>query len=397
MSGMTDEKWQQQGDFIALLNLPGIRHLASGLGLKVDEVMGQQREVVDGTAAMLMAATLFGPLGWTITTRQLKMTDHIEAVRLWEQTHDEGGVDEFLTRAWADGDGVWFRSAIGPITTLAGKHEATLDLLLERNRLVHKALDHHKAGEYEASTMLVLSQVDGLTLDFTEGRFGFFYHAEEQFFEDDETVAGMPEFLRTVRHAVNRGDGTTSLSTAFRRHPVMHGRYLAFGTETNSTKAFALLAGLLEWLKPRAAVATERWQAEHEMKYAGSMERDADGKRLDRRGFIEARESLRWLAIRETYEHRNHGRYNADLRGMFPVEGIGRMRRRDQTTLTVAPDGQAWWAWCPTDTSLVFGIGARDGEVTSYYFADDESPQPLGTDPRWVHEFEGRPPDWEGE
>jgi hypothetical protein len=33
----------------------------------------------------------------------------------------------------------------------------------------------------------------------------------------------------------------------------MHGRYVAFGTETNSTKAFALLAGLLEWLKPRAA------------------------------------------------------------------------------------------------------------------------------------------------
>jgi hypothetical protein len=59
MSGMTDEKWQQQRDFIAFLNLPGIRHLASGLGLKVDDVMGQQREVMDGTAAMLMAATLF--------------------------------------------------------------------------------------------------------------------------------------------------------------------------------------------------------------------------------------------------------------------------------------------------------------------------------------------------
>jgi hypothetical protein len=82
---------------------------------------------------------------------------------------------------------------------------------------------------------------------------------------------------------------------------------------------------------------------------------------------------------------------------MFPAEGIGRMQRRDQTTLAVAPDGQAWWAWCPTGTPMVFGIGARDGEVTSYYFADDESPQPLGSDPRWVHEFDERPPDWEGE
>jgi hypothetical protein len=397
MSGMSDETWQQQQDFIKFLNLPGIRHLASGLGVKLDDLMSQRQEVAEGTAAMLMAATLFGPFGWTITTRQLKQTDHIEAVRLWERTHDDAIVDDFLTRAWAHGDRIWFRSAIGPLTTLAGKHEATLDLLLERSRLVHKALDHHKAGEYEASTMLVLSQVDGLTFDFTENKFGFFYRGDDSDFEDDETVAGMPEFLRTVRHAVNRRDNTTSLSTAFRRHPVMHGRYVAFGTETNSTKAFALLAGLLEWLKPRAAVLTDQWQAAHEAKYAGSMERDSEGKRLDQRGFIETRDSLRWLAIRETNEHRNHGRYNSDLNGMFPREGIGGMKRRDGTTLTVAPDGQLWWAWCPSDTSLVFGIAARGGAVTSYYYADDEPPGPLGHDKRWVHELDERPPDWVGE
>jgi hypothetical protein len=45
----------------------------------------------------------------------------------------------------------------------------------------------------------------------------------------------------------------------------------------------------------------------------------------------------------------------------------------------------------------VFGVGARDGEVANYYFADDGLPQPLGTDARWVHEFEDRPPDWEGD
>jgi hypothetical protein len=127
------------------------------------------------------------------------------------------------------------------------------------------------------------------------------------------------------------------------------------------------------------------------------MERDADGKRLDQRGFIETRDSLRWLALRETNEHRNHGRYKADLREMFPAEGIGRMQRRDRTTLMVAPDGQSWWAWCHSDTSLVFGIGGRDGDVGSYYYADDEPPGPLGEDARWVPEFDERPPDWEGE
>lgn len=47
---------------------------------------------------------------------------------------------------------------------------------------MHKALDHHKSGEYEASMMLVLSQVDGPTLDFTEGKFGFFWHGNPQHF-----------------------------------------------------------------------------------------------------------------------------------------------------------------------------------------------------------------------
>ena len=397
LSGLTDEKWRQQQDLIAFLNLPGIRHLASGLGVKVDDLMTQQQEVAEGTAAMLLAATLFGPFGWTITTRQLKMTDHIEAVRLWEQTHEEAAVDEFLTRAWADADGVWFRGSFGPLTTLAGRHEATLDLLLERNRLMHKALDHHKAREYEASTMLVLSQVDGLTLDFTEGKFGFFWHGNPQHFIDQATVAGMPDFLATVFRAVNRDDKTTSLSAAFRRHPVMHGRYLAFGTETNSTKAFALMAGLLEWLKPRAAVLTERWQAEHEAKWAGSKDRDAEGRLCDRRGFIETRESLRWLGIRQSSEHRDHGRYNPDLRGMFPVEGIGRMQRRDQTTLAVAPDGQSWWAWCKSDTPVVFGLGAQNGEPMSWYFADEGMPGPLGEDPRWIYEIDDPSPDWRGE
>jgi len=31
------------------------------------------------------------------------------------------------------------------------------------------------------------------------------------------------------------------------------GRQLAYGTEVNSTKAFALLSGVIDWLKPKAA------------------------------------------------------------------------------------------------------------------------------------------------
>jgi hypothetical protein len=390
-------KWQQQQQFLKVLNTPVVRTVVKALGVDVADLVSSDTDMRTTSAALLVAATEFGKFGWTVSPRVLKSTDYLEGVRLWQAHHDEAEVDEFLTRAWADR--TWFRSAYGPMTTLAGKHGATLDLLLERNRLMHKALSHHEAGEYEASILIVLSQVDGLVLDFTESKFGFFVKGSAKSFLDQATVLGMPRFLATVFQSVIHEDNTTSATDkGFRRSPIMHGRYLAYGTETNSTKAFALMSGVLEWLKPRAEEVTARWQGEHEAKYAGSLERDADGKRLDRRGFSETRESLKWLAIRETNEHRNHGRYRADLDGMFPREGIGRMQRRDRTTLTVAPDGQSWWAWSRSDTSLVFGIGARDGEVTSFYYAEeDDPPGALGDDPRWVHEFDDRSPDWSGD
>lgn len=395
MSGVTGPHWRQQKDFVRFLSNPVLRSLASGLGVDIDGLLTQQRDVRESTVATLQAAIWFGPFGWTVSGHQLKSSDYIEAVRLWEKTSDETVIDEHLTRAWADP--VWLRRSFGPLKTLAGRHAATLDMLLERNKLLHKALDLHDRGEYEASTMIVLAQIDGLTLDFTDGKHGFFYRGKDYFFEDDATLAGMPDFLKTVRKAVNRDDHRTPLSTAFRRHPIVHGRYLAFGTETNSTKAFALLSGVLEWLKPKAAVVTEERQAEHEARFTGSDARDEGGRRRDRRGFAETRESLRWLSIREANEYRAHGRYNGDLHGMFPREGIGRMKRRDGTTLTVAPDGQSYWAWSQSDTDVCFGVAASIGAVTSSYYADVGPPRAPGDDERWVDELVDGLPDWSGD
>lgn len=204
----------------------------------------------------------------------------------------------------------------------------------------------------------------------------------------------MPDVLRAVYRYVIQDPRDTSRSGAFQRSPIIHGRQLAFGTEVNSTKAFALLSGVIDWLKPKAAVLTENWNTEHEAKYAGSEESDDQGRRLDRRGFSETGESLRWLSIRETNEYRARGRYNPDLTGMFPGNGIRRMQRRDRTTLTVPPDGQSYWAWCQSDTDVCFGIAARDGEATSSLYADVGPPSAPGNDSRWVHESDDPLPDW---
>jgi len=145
--------------------------------------------------------------------------------------------------------------------------------------------------------------------DIMSNDFGFFHRAKEHYFEDDETVAGMEVVLRRVRKAVNRDVRRTTESDEFLRRGILHGRVLGFGTQTNSTKAIALLGGVINWLGPIAEVETERRQSQDEARWAGSDEVDADGKRMDRRGFVETRDSLRWLAIRQANEHRQHGAF----------------------------------------------------------------------------------------
>lgn len=249
----------KQKELLRSLAIPEVRALAVGLGIDVDGVLQLHVNARRSSVALLQAAIYFGPLGWTMMGHQISSENVIKAVQIWEATHDEQTLDQHLTEAWA---GHNLKRSFGPMTTLGGNHGPTLDLLLERNALLRTALELHERGDFAASTLIVLTQIDGLTFDFTEGRHGFFYGARDDFFEDDETLAGMPDFLRRVRHAVNREDLQTSLSSAFRRHPIVHGRYPSFGTVVNSTKAFALLSGVIEWLGPRARVLTEKWLAQ---------------------------------------------------------------------------------------------------------------------------------------
>jgi hypothetical protein len=241
-----------------LLADPFFRSLAGWLGVDLASIDDMHREVRDGWAALMQAAVWFAPFGWTVSARCLPQSDYIEAVAQWERDPDRGAIDESLTRAWADP--IWFRQAYGPLTTLGGGHERTLDLLLARNGLLDKAFDHHMQGQYEAAVLIVLSQIDGITFDFTEPSHGFFFGAKPGNLEDDSTLAGMPEVLRTVYNYVVHDTRETSLSGAFQRSPIMHGRDLAYGTEVNSTKAFALLSGVIDWLKPRAATLTQKRQ-----------------------------------------------------------------------------------------------------------------------------------------
>lgn len=241
-------RWERDGQF---LSDPVLRSLALAVGVDLATIDDQRRELRDGTAALIQAAVWFAPLGWTVSARNLRMSDYVDAVALWRRSPDQAAVDEHLTRAWANP--VSFRQSYGPLTTLVGDDERTSELLLARNQLLDKAFEHHFRGEYEASVLIVLSQIDGITLQFAEKGQGFFIGAKPQHFVDDSTFAGMPEVLLPVWRYVMRDPREVSRSGAFQRSPIMHGTQLAFGTEVNSTKAFALLSGVIDWLKPKVA------------------------------------------------------------------------------------------------------------------------------------------------
>jgi hypothetical protein len=253
--------WEKQRQF---LSNPLLRSLALAVGVDVASIDDEQRDVRDAFAALILAAILFGPFGWTASARILKPSDYREAVALWRRNPDTVAVDDYLTRAWAEPR--WFHQSYGPVTTLAGRHEPTLEVLLARNRLLDKAFDHHSQREYEASVLIVLSQIDGISRQFSETKHGLFSGAKPADFVDDSTFPGMPEVLLPVWRHVSQSSHGISLSGTFQRHAIMHGVELGFGTEVNSTKAFALLSGVIDWVRPRAAILTEGWQAAAEAK-----------------------------------------------------------------------------------------------------------------------------------
>ena len=302
---------------IKFLENPLIRGLARFAGVDMSNLDAMYRDTERSHMAWLRSAAEFTRFGWTPLARGPDRHGYVEAVEVWDQTQDPAAVDECLTRWWNNGMG-HLNNAVGPILSLAGRHDPTLDLMLARDHLIKRALKHHEDAEFEASVMILLAQIDGVVFDFTNEEFGFFYNARDDDFVDDQTVAGMELVLRQVRKAVNKDVNRSSEGSDFRRHGILHGRILGFGTQTNSTKAVALLGGVIEWLGPIARIESERRQTEHEARWAGSDEVDADGRRMDRRGFVETRESLRWLAIREGNEHAQHGTFRGD-RGVVGV------------------------------------------------------------------------------
>ncbi|CAN5909238.1 hypothetical protein BH23ACT10_BH23ACT10_20600 [soil metagenome] len=246
---------------------------------------------------------------------------------------------------WNQAD--WLRVAVMPLQAVGAGHEELYPVSQKRWRLVEKALDHHRNGAYEASVPILLAQADGLCRDLvgskTDMQF-FTRHAKRQHFTDSSTIAGMPgglEHLRPLFSDVTRKSDATGKLT---RHGILHGRELGYDTKLNSTKALVLLAAIVEWAQANRREKVEELRRQHEARYAGSNATDHDGRRLDRRGFNEAKAALHALGTGEAVLFERHGRYSDDPKGELGIPWILNLPEGSELAVNRSTDGRQFWA-----------------------------------------------------
>jgi hypothetical protein len=208
---------------------------------------------------------------------------------------------------------------------------------------------------------------------------------KRQYFVDASTIAGMPAGLEHLRplfsEAMRKSGATGKLS----RHGILHGRELRYDTKMNSTKAFLLLAAVIEWAQTNAREKVERLRRQREAHYAGSDATDEDGRRLDRRGFKEVKAALYALGNGEAVLFQRHGRYTDDLREDLAA-WVPELPDGTGLAVNTSANRQQFWAWGVTRTGYCFGIAGRDGEQTKWLYAGLEPPAGgMDSETDWRH------------
>jgi hypothetical protein len=238
---------------LAWLDDPLVRQLANALDVDLSEVDAMTRDVLENLVALESAMRHVGRLGWAVTPSQLPGSVYVRTAALIADGATPGEIDAHMTAAWNEEP--WLRRSFAPMFTLTDGSDQATDVMLARQELLNQAVGHHESGEYAASILIVLTQIDGLTSDVRGRGRGAFAGAGAADFVDTVTVAGLPENLQGAWRAIMRERWSTASSGELLRHPILHGRELGYATRINSTKAFALLRAIIEWLQPQASTA----------------------------------------------------------------------------------------------------------------------------------------------
>lgn len=299
------------------------------------------------------AVALFAPLGWAMCGRW-HLEGTLRVLRLAGNSATDDELDEAITDVWNNENATLLKHAAAPMRRWSNSHYPFKQLVWDRVSLIEKAIEHHFAGAYEASTPIILAQIDGMSRDLT-GQ-SFFSKGSNDPYLDDETIAGMETNLPVVRALFSEDVRPTGDYGKVSRHGVLHGRDLGYATRVNSTKTIVLVAALAEYLPKIADNAGVQLRRQHEDEVAGSTELDELGRLVDDRHVPEVlnfaydfdTEYLNAVLL-------NPGPFNARRQ----LAAVARKHGLDPETFTLEED-QIGWRWHYTiPAGQTLGYAAR--------------------------------------
>lgn len=293
----------------------------------------------------------------------------------------EGRIEEadaLLIEAWENNDLALFRMARQRIFHLywsGDEDDLPSEIGQSRATLIDDAIEFHRLGKYSGSVLVLLSQIDGIVADWSDdGRHLFRRNRDgtpAARVVDGVTMAGHPEVLLAISERLTSRFDETDVTSTLNRHGIVHGRGLGYNTRSNSTKLFAALFVVATWAQPKARERLGREAEDRETRYAGSKERDESLRRLDRRGFSQAKEALYSVALVQHNFWERERRYS---RIVAELDSAGLFFKEALPEISISPEGDTWWAWLHTTAGYVLGIGGRSGERSLWHFGSDDPP-----------------------
>ena len=367
----------------------GLMRLLGGRDVDLDAAAAIDQQIQTLVSGMARSIAVFTPLGWA-PTKVSPVPVYEEALAVYARSGSADMAEQVLVDGWNADGGLALR--LRRLLNLGSDDEELTSVFRDRYGLVQKALRHHCNGAYEASVPIVLAQADGIVLELT-GR-QLFVAGRPKHLADSETLAGLPEGLRLLAPLLAESQGQTMTSGALRRHGILHGRELGYGTLINSTKCFVLLFAVMDWAEAPVQRLVEKRRAERETKYSGSTGRDDQGRWLDRRGFARAKKALEWVSLVQGGRLRQHGRYETDLAVLPPEHGDWSRIEQAKLTMRVPGDGQSYVAVRKVDgQDYWFGLGEKPGLGRWLFAGDCELPTDIA-DGVWAGPMDDLPPDW---
>ncbi len=367
----------------------GLMRLLGGRDVDLDAAAAIDQQVQTLISGMARYIAVFTPLGWA-PTKVAPVPVYEEALSIYDRSGSADMAEQVLVDGWNADGGLALR--LRRLLNLGSDDEELTSVFRDRYSLVQKALGHHCNGAYEASVPIVLAQADGIVLELT-GR-QLFVAGKTKHLADSETLAGLPEGLRVLAPLLAESQRDTMTSGALRRHGILHGRELGYGTLINSTKCFVLLLAVMDWAEAPVQRLVEKRRTERETKYSGSTERDDQGCWLDRRGFGRAKKALEWVSLVQGGRLQHHGRCETDLAALPPEYGDWSRVEQAKLTMRASGDGQSYAAVRKVDgQNYWFGLGEKPG-LGRWLFAGDFEPPADIAEVVWAGPMDDLPPDW---